>query len=227
MPISREQQRAGHPPQNHSHGLPTFLPALIRGALRTQLTPYARDLTPYLRIRDRLARACRQPSPARPWCSMSAMLRRDSEISPIEFAARQELGLARVSARAWQCCLRRASCRPWPRSAGRWRARGCCGTACRRRTPRRRCGRAGARVRMTSTWSLGRISRPTPVSSLMRVEMARMPAGRIAASTPPSPALDQLERRDRLARQHRRAGDGAVKLLDRVRAVRSFGCSWG
>ena len=45
---------------------------------------------------------------------------------------------------------------------------------------------------MTSTWSLGRMRRPAAVSSLILVEMARMPGGRIAASTPPWPALISL-----------------------------------
>src|ERR1700737_5342554 len=43
--------------------------------------------------------------------------------------------------------------------------------------------------RMTSTRSLGRMKPPAPVSGEISVEMARMPAGRIAAMKPEPLAL--------------------------------------
>src|SRR3954452_13453184 len=46
--------------------------------------------------------------------------------------------------------------------------------------------------RMTSTRSLGRINPPAPVSGEISVEMARMPAGRIAAMKPDPLALTSL-----------------------------------
>ena len=211
-PDHREQQR-DQPPPPRFRMLPTFLPALL-GALAPLVDAIRACLHSVLEHLDRIAALLGQSS-------LVALLH-------VRDAAQRQRDLplwnwpkpaprpASASFRASPCCPPRASCLPWPRSAGRWRARGCCGTACPRRSrrlparPRRRC------VRITSTRSLGRIRRPAAVSSLMRVEMARMPAGRIAASTPPSPAFTSFSERDRLTRQHRRAGNGAGEVVDGV-----------
>ena len=51
------------------------------------------------------------------------------------------------------------------------------------------------RLRITSTWSFGRMKPPAPVSGEISVEMARMPAGRIAAMKPEPLALMSLASR--------------------------------
>src|SRR5262245_33805951 len=70
-------------------------------------------------------------------------------------------------------------------------------------------------VRITSTWSLGRMSLPTPVSSLMHMETARMPGGRSCGQYTAFASFDELDGRD--GRQHRRARDRASQVLDGVR----------
>ena len=130
---------------------------------------------------------------------MSAMLRSDSEISPIEFAS--------ASSSAWRGVSSSVAVLPLGELLAvlglDQLADGEHADVAEQRVGDEVLAAAAAaqalRMRMTSTWSLGRIRRPTPVSSLMRVEMARMPGGQDGGQHAALAGLDELHRGDRLA----------------------------